>query len=61
MQDKAALEKQKRDAWAPSEGSLVFVPRLKGKFKVLTVSGNQVSVKLGALTVKVGIDEVRRV
>ena len=28
------LEAQKRDHWAPKVGSMVFVPRMKGNFKV---------------------------
>lgn len=28
------LEAQKRDRWAPKVGSMVFIPRMKGNFKV---------------------------
>ena len=28
------LEAQKRDQWAPKVGSMVFIPRMKGNFKV---------------------------
>lgn len=60
MQERAALEKQRAEAWVPATGSMVFVPRLKGKFRVLAVEGERVSVQLGALKMKVGLDEVRR-
>ena len=33
-QEKEAFEQQKKEAWVPSLGSMVFVPRMKGKFKV---------------------------
>ena len=28
------LEAQKRDRWVPKVGSMIFVPRMKGNFKV---------------------------
>ncbi|BDA49511.1 Endonuclease MutS2 [Coccomyxa sp. Obi] len=55
-----AFEQQKKEEWVPTLGSMVFVPRMKGKFKVVAVNGSQVTVQLGALKVKVGVDEVRR-
>ena len=44
----------------PAPGSMVSVPRMKGRFKVLSVEGARVAVQLGALQLKVGLDEVRR-
>lgn len=29
-----AFEQQKKEEWVPALGSMVFVPRMKGKFKV---------------------------
>ena len=60
LQEQDALEKQRQEAWVPATGSMVFVPRMKGKFKVLAVEGGRVSVQLGALKMKVALDEVRR-
>ncbi len=33
-QEKEALEAQKRDQWVPKVGSMIFIPRMKGNFKV---------------------------
>ena len=33
-QEREVLEAQKRDRWVPKVGSMIFVPRLKGNFKV---------------------------
>ena len=29
------LEAQKKDQWVPKVGSMIFVPRMKGNFKVI--------------------------
>ena len=34
MQEKEVLEAQKRDQWTPKVGSMIFIPRMKGNFKV---------------------------
>ena len=34
MQDEQALEAQKVEQWVPKVGSMIFVPRMKGNFKV---------------------------
>ncbi len=33
-QEREVLEAQKRDRWSPKVGSMIFVPRMKGNFKV---------------------------
>ena len=33
-QEKEVLEAQKRDRWVPKVGSMIFIPRMKGNFKV---------------------------
>ncbi|CAL5224634.1 g7352 [Coccomyxa viridis] len=58
--EKEALEAQKRDQWVPKVGSMIFIPRMKGNFKVVSVKGDQVSVQLGALKINVALDEIRR-
>jgi hypothetical protein len=60
VQEQEALQRQRVDAWVPAPGSMVSVPRMKGRFKVLSVEGARVAVQLGALKLKVGLDEVRR-
>ncbi|CAL5224639.1 g7357 [Coccomyxa viridis] len=59
-QEKEVLEAQKRDRWVPKVGSMIFIPRMKGNFKVVSVKGDQVNVQLGALKINVALDEIRR-
>ena len=35
VQEKVVLEAQKREQWVPRVGSNVYVPRMKGNFKVI--------------------------
>ena len=35
VQEKEVLEAQKREQWVPRVGSNVYVPRMKGNFKVI--------------------------
>ncbi len=37
-QERESFEQQKKDEWVPKLGSMVFVPRMKGKFKVIYIA-----------------------
>lgn len=58
-QDGAALKKQQASGWAPTVGQSVFVPRLGTRAKVLSVSGEQLSLQAGRLKLTATLDEVR--